>query len=300
MLSSSAVFAANAAVSFSNLFIETVGLKSFMALSQNDAATRTQFTDKPTILYLRRERKDRHRIANVFDEAGIKIYTIERRTMFTPVWSMYTIDERREVATLHAGLMHRYFDLHCKPDIKHRDISLSFGASGLRRLFYLNDGAGYEWNTNSRFLERIVNPGCGDEEIRQRVARARQMRTMRFDFEILIDESLIDREVAIVTSYIAMLTQWGIGDCVDTRGPTVVYNTFQPLSAQSDRKDTVGVELKISDHDDSSFEDDLDFSSRPGPFRLLLESGSGTEQTSAGPAKLHHVTMQEQHLENEA
>lgn len=261
------MFSVNAAVSFSTLFVETVGLKSLLALSQNGSATQTAFTNTPTVMYLRRERTDRHHIANVFDEAGVKIYTIERRTMFTPVWSVLTVGERREIATLHAGLVNRYFDLHCKPDIRHREIQLSFGAAGATRQFHLNDGAGYEWNSSSRFLERVINPGGGDEEVRQRVAKARQMRTMRFDFEILIDETLVDREVAIITAYIAMLTQWGIGSYIDTRGPTLVGIPV----AKTAHLDPESHAVQLTYDDESSLSESLPESDPIAARRLMLE-----------------------------
>lgn len=222
MLSSSAVFTAHAAISFSTLFVESLGLRSFLGYSRDGAAQRTPFTDTPSVYYIRRERTDRHHVANVYDSSGVKLYTIERGTMFTPVWSIVSAEERKEIGTLHAGLLNRYFDFNNKTDLKHRDIGWSLGSNGATRQFHLNDGAAYEWRQGSRFLERIINPGGGDEEIHQRVAKARQLRTMRFDFEILVDETMIDRDVAIATAYISIMTQWGIGSYVDTRGPTVV------------------------------------------------------------------------------
>ncbi|KAF5096020.1 hypothetical protein D0Z00_002932 [Geotrichum galactomycetum] len=251
MLSSTAVFSVNAAISFSRLFLESFGLKPIMGIARDGAAQRTAFTDTPTIYYLRRERTDRHHIANIFDASGVKIYTIERRTVFTPVWSMLTVKERREVATLHAGLVNRYFDFNHKLDLSHRDIAWSFGPAGMTRQFHLNDGAAYEWRQGSRFLERVVNPGSGEEEIRQRVAKARQLRTMRFDFEILVDETMIDRDIVLVTAYIAMMTQWGIGSYVDTRGPTLLTRTLrydEPHQRQEEGSDQSRVEFEMPTH----------------------------------------------------
>lgn len=265
MLSSTAVFTVNALVSFSTLFIETAGLKSLLTLSQSDGATHTAFTTTPTVLYLRRERTDRHHIANVFDDSGVKIYTIERRTMFTPIWSVLTVGERREVATMHAGLLNRYFDMHCKPDIRHRDIPLKFGSTGATRQFHLNDGT-YEWNSASMFLERIVNPGAGDEEIRRRVAKVRQMRTMRFDFEVLVDESMVDKDVALVTAYISMLTQWGIGSYADTRGPTLVG---MPTADQATLEKPESHQVDMYYEEDSTFDAD-DSASEPIEVRRLM------------------------------
>ena len=276
MLSSSAVFAVNAAVSFTTLFTETTGLKSFLEFSRDGSAQRTQLTSSPTVLYLRRDRTDRHHIAKVYDAAGVEIYTIERRTMFTPVWSVLTVGDKREIATLHAGLMNRYFDFNCKPEIRHRNVILNFSATKVSRQFYLNDGAGYEWRNGSKYLERIVNPGSGDEEIRQRVAKVRQMRTMRFDFEILVDESMVDLEVALVTAYITMLTQWGIGSYVDTRGPTKVQHNSLPIFGVPYEPETHVVELTYDgESTDSIRGEPISDAGMEGSERLLLENGKG-------------------------
>ena len=251
MLSSTAVFSVNAAISFSRLFLESLGIKSIMNVARDGAAQRTAFTETPTVYYLRRERTDRHHIANIFDASGVKIYTIERRTVFTPVWSMLSVKERREVATLHAGLINRYFDFSHKLDLCHRDIAWSLGPEGMARRFHLNDGAAYEWRQGSRFLERVVNPGSGEEEIRQRVAKTRQLRTMRFDFEILVDETMIDRDIVLVTAYITMMTQWGIGSYVDTRGPTLLPHAIrydEPRQRMEEESDQTRSEFDMPTH----------------------------------------------------
>jgi hypothetical protein len=164
---------------------------------------------------------------------------------------MLTVKERREVATLHAGLVNRYFDFNHKLDLRHRDIAWSFGSAGLTRQFHLNDGAAYEWRQGSRFLERVVNPGSGEEEIRQRVAKAWQLRTMRFDFEILVDETMIDRDIVLVTAYIAMMTQWGIGSYVDTRGPTLLTRALrydEPHQRLEEGSNRSRVEFEMPNH----------------------------------------------------
>ncbi|VVT52993.1 uncharacterized protein SAPINGB_P003350 [Magnusiomyces paraingens] len=222
MLSSSAVFTLNLGVTMFGYGADATGLHSLTKFSSDAESQRNAFTNTPTVLYVRRDRSDRHRVANVFDSNGNKIYTFERRTMFSPIWSMYNAD-RLEVATVKVGIIHRSIDFHMKPEIKHREMALSLGYGGLSRMFYLNDGAPYEWSRASKYLERIVNPGGGSEEIRQRVAFVRLMRQLKFDFELLVDETEIDLEVALTTSYIAMNTLWGIGEQVETTGPTKVF-----------------------------------------------------------------------------
>jgi hypothetical protein len=71
-------------------------------------------------------------------------------------------------------------------------------------------------------LERIINPGGDDEEKRERVAKARLMRQFKFDYELLVDENKIDREVALATGFISMITHWGLGHKTYTNGPTMI------------------------------------------------------------------------------
>lgn len=272
MLSATAVFSVNAAISFGTLFAETLGLKSSsLVFSQkNGSATRTKFTNMPTVLYVRRERSDRHHVANVFDETGNKIYTIERRTMFTPVWSLLTASGRREVGTLHAGIMSRYFDLHEKPNIRHRELPFAFGPAAYSRQFHADGGAGFVWDSESMFLEQIANPGCGEEEIRTRVAKVRQLRTMRFDYELLIDEMLVDREVALVTAYISMLTQWGIGSIVDTSGPTMVDSRMVAVSNGLHRSEVHAVKLICDTTDISIFSQEEEEEEEEEPSEVMM------------------------------
>ena len=93
---------------------------------------------------------------------------------------------------------------------------------GIHRKFHLNDGASYEWSRSSKYLERIINPGGDDEEKHERVAKARLMRQFKFDYELLVDENKIDREVALATGFISMITHWGLGHKTYTRGPTMI------------------------------------------------------------------------------
>lgn len=220
MFSSSAVFSLNLGITTFSYAADAFGLHSLTKFSTDSESQRNAFTVTPTVLYVRRERSDRHRIANVFDSDGNKIYTFERRTSFSPIWSMYNTDQRLEVATVRIGILHRGVDYHMKPDLKHREMALSLGYGGLSRTFHMNDGAPYEWSRASKYLERVINPGGGSEEIRQRVAQVRLMRQLKFDFELLVDESEIDLEVALTTGFIAMNTLWGIGEQVETTGPT--------------------------------------------------------------------------------
>ena len=83
-------------------------------LSSHASAEHIPFTGEPTALYVRRERKDRNRVANVFDGNGQKVFTIERKTMLSHIWSVLEFPSRREIATIFTGLARRYVDFHNK------------------------------------------------------------------------------------------------------------------------------------------------------------------------------------------
>lgn len=212
----------NVAFTAGSVVADTFGVRALLEFNRYGTATVAPLpTQNLKAYYIRRNRRDRNRMVNVFSGDGQLVYTIERKTQFSTVWSVLSTD-RREVATVNAGLFNRCFDFHNKPEVQHRDLLAETGLTGIYRKFYLADGAAYEWSRTSGFLERIVNPGGGDEEIRQRVAKARLMRQFRFDYELVVDENAIDADVAIVTGFITMLCSWGLGNSTTTRGPTYI------------------------------------------------------------------------------
>ncbi|KAG5366772.1 hypothetical protein CJU89_1213 [Yarrowia sp. B02] len=212
----------NVAFTAGSVVADTFGVRALLEFNRYGTATVAPLpTQNLKCYYIRRNRRDRSRMVNVFAGNGQLVYTIERKTQLSTVWSVLSTD-RREVATVNAGLFNRCFDFHNKPEVQHRDLLAETGITGIYRKFYLADGAAYEWSRTSGFLERIVNPGGGDEEIRQRVAKARLMRQFRFDYELVVDENAIDADVAIVTGFITMLCSWGLGNSTATRGPTYI------------------------------------------------------------------------------
>lgn len=212
----------NVAFTAGSVVADTLGVRALLEFNRYGTATVAPLPkDNLKAYYIRRNRRDRSRMVNVFSGDGALVYTIERKTQTSTVWSVLT-PSRREIATINAGLFNRCFDFHNKPDIQHRNLIAETGLTGIFRKFYLADGAAYEWSRTSGFLERIVNPGGGDEEVRQRVAKARLMRQFRFDYEIVVDESAVDADVAIVTGFITMLCSWGLGNSTSTRGPTYI------------------------------------------------------------------------------
>ncbi|AOW05109.1 hypothetical protein B0I72DRAFT_137329 [Yarrowia lipolytica] len=221
----------NVAFTAGSVVADTFGIRALLEFNRYGTATVAPLpTQNLKAYYIRRNRRDRNRMVNVFAGNGQLVYTIERKTQFSTVWSVLSTD-RREVATVNAGLFNRCFDFHNKPEVQHRDLLAETGLTGIYRKFYLADGAAYEWSRSSGFLERIVNPGGGDEEIRQRVAKARLMRQFRFDYELVVDESGIDADVAIVTGFITMLCSWGLGNSTATRGPTYIPGNPGPNPA---------------------------------------------------------------------
>lgn len=201
--------------------LEHLGIKDLLEL-HSSSATIAPLTEYPTPFFIRQDRKDRLKKMKVFTVRGVQVYTIERLSTFHPVWTMLTFPERKEVATINAGFTSRLVDFHNKPGMSHRDITVDVGLNGRFRSFYTTDGAKYSWARGSKFLEKVINPGGGTEEYRQRVAKVKLMRQFKFDFEVLVDEDLIDKEVALSTAFVSMLTQWGVGDVTDTIGPTYI------------------------------------------------------------------------------
>jgi hypothetical protein len=221
-MSGTVVTAANGVTSVVSYVIDALQLRPLITGGIN--ANQVPLTDDPCGLYVRRDRKNRHRQINVFDHNGIKCYTIERWTQFSPIWRLLEFPSRREIATIHASLGTRTIDFHNKKGLQHRVLKHKLGKLGRR--FYLTDGALYGWSRSGKYLEKIINPGGGDEEVHERLAKARLMRQFRFDYELLYDPNKIDREIALATGFVSMITEWGLGAKIETRGPTVMRKAF--------------------------------------------------------------------------
>ncbi|CAH2352956.1 hypothetical protein CLIB1423_08S04676 [[Candida] railenensis] len=234
--------------------LEQAGMKDLLNINSS-AATTVPLSQYPTPFFVRQDRKDKQKKVKVFGANGVQVYTIERLSQFHPVWTMLTFPERREVATINVGFTSRSVDFHNKPGMSHRDISVDFGWAGRFRSFYTTDGAKYSWVRGTKFLEKISNPNGGIEEVRQRVAKVKLMRQFKFDFEVLVDEALIDREVALATAFVSMFTQWGVGDATDTIGPTFIGSKpeLEETQSKSDRNDIVVV-IQGNEDDEISVE----------------------------------------------
>lgn len=221
VIQAGAVHGLYTALTLSTYVLEHLRMKTLLDI-HTSSATVVPLDDHPIPFYVRSDRKDRQRNIKVFGNDGVQLYTIERLSAINPVWNMLTFPERREVATINAGVFSSSVDFHSKAGISHRDINADYGLRGGNRSFYTNDGAKYSWVRGSKFLEKVINPNSGLEEIRERVAKVKLMRQFKFDFEVLIDENKIDKEIALATAFSSMLTQWGVGEITDTVGPTFV------------------------------------------------------------------------------
>lgn len=179
-------------------------------------------TESPSQFFLRAALDFNMREVVIFDSKGVKLYSIERGLVFNPLWTMYSYPDRHPVATIVVALTFASVDFLNRVDYCHRRVLLDIGYSGAYKSFYLPDGAKYSWTTGLRCLEKVQSPHCGTEEVRVRVAKAKLMRQFRLDYEVLIDENLIGKEIALATSFISMLTQWGVGNAVAGVGPTYI------------------------------------------------------------------------------
>ncbi|ODQ80225.1 hypothetical protein BABINDRAFT_35852 [Babjeviella inositovora NRRL Y-12698] len=224
------VYAWSAGITLNTYIMQHLWLENLMDIHLYQANV-LPLTETPNAYFVRRDRFDRQRKVNVFAGDGTKVYTIERKSALNPVWMMYTFPQRREVATIRAGLFMRAVDWHNKAGLEHRAITNDSGLAGRYRSFYLSDGAKYSWTRGTKCLEKVINPNGGTEEMRSRIAKVKLLRQFKMDFEVLVDEAQIDREVVLATAFISMLTQWGYGDITETTGPTFVGGSKQLAGA---------------------------------------------------------------------
>lgn len=216
-----AVRCATIVLTTSTYILETLGLESIMSLRFSSPNV-TSMATHSTQYFVRQDRKDKQKRIRIFNGQGKEVYVIERLSALNPVWSLLTVPKRQEIATINTSFGNMSVDFHNKSGITHRSISNEIGFSGGYRSFYAADGVKYSWSTGTKFLERIINPNGGVEEIRERVAKVKLMRQFKVDFEVLVDSSKIDDDIVLATGFVSMLTQWGIGETTDTVGPTYI------------------------------------------------------------------------------
>lgn len=172
--------------------------------SRNSAATYTPLSTQCHQLFIRRDNGERDTVVNVFDFNGTRKYTFERNSSRSTPWIMYNAASREQVAAINIGLFQKSIDFLTKPGLRRRVLN-----GRITNSFYLNDGAQYVWTRSNRFLERVINPGGGSEEIHERIAQVNLLRRFRFDWELLVERHF-DVEVAAATAFVAMQTQWSL------------------------------------------------------------------------------------------
>ncbi|GMG39509.1 unnamed protein product [Ambrosiozyma monospora] len=223
-----AVYVQSSIITLATYFIQHAYLRERIDYHSTDANFIPLTPNKA--FYIRRDNKNRQKLINVFDQDGNKVYTIQRESSSNPVWSMLTYPSRREIVSIRAGFFLKAVDFHNKPGLQHRQINAESGHQGRLKTFYLNDGHKYAWTRGTKYLERFTNPGGNDEETRERLAKVRLLRQWKFDYEMTIDDTKVDPEVALATGFISMMTFWGVGDITETVGPTKLPEQPQPQS----------------------------------------------------------------------
>lgn len=235
-----AVHSLTCALTAGNFTLDLVGLKRVLGMRIYSGTT-VPLSALSFRYYLRADRKDALRVINIFDAQGNQVYSIERISSYNPVWSLFTYPQRREVATINTGFLARAVDFHNKPGMTHRDVTSEYGLGGCFQSFYVADGMKYSWSRSHKVLEKVLNPNQGTEEVRTQISKVRLMRQFKLDFEILVDESAIDREVVFSTAFVSILTQWGYGEITNTVGPTATNPAVEAPVEEKERQPLVVV-----------------------------------------------------------
>ncbi|KAK9446998.1 uncharacterized protein V1518DRAFT_422649 [Limtongia smithiae] len=180
----------------------------------------------------------RPHVYNVLSRDHDLQHTFERYK--TGVWMLYTYPDRTLVATIRFWRRIAVFGPNARghtiefhvgtasTELRRRKIRHTATAFDSYNVFYTADGAPYHWSTNTRKLERVVNDGGKDLEVRQTVCQAKPLRRHVPNYEFLIDSSVIDPIVVLCTGFISMKTQWKTTDC-----PVAQNVTELPSDARS-------------------------------------------------------------------
>lgn len=140
-----------------------------------------------------------------------KIYHMTRSRAVKGAYKMYEKNDELPIAAIRAGLRSNVML------IKTADLSeLELGwhvvdhvvdALDDYREFQLADGERYHWTFKGQFLERIRNPGQKEAEVRERVGSVK-LHPNRKGFDLFVNESIVNREMAICTALICYIEAW--------------------------------------------------------------------------------------------
>lgn len=217
-------------------------------------------TTTPQIFYLRRDTANPRTQINVFSPDGTKPYVYERQHRLSSHWRMSRADTSEPISVITLALTGSTFEFYAKPGLKKRKVATKLPLLPIGCRFYLNDGAMYQWDANTRYLERVINPGGGVEEKRQRLGHASLLRRFSFDWEIQIDPR-VDPEVALTTVLIPLLTEWPNSILDHTAGVRAV---LPPSSTNLNREFVDGIDPSLLVYSEPKSDLPKDFFNPPG------------------------------------
>lgn len=192
-------------------------------LSQGMCETRTR------MMYIQRDPLSPKDVINVLDENRSRIYSFERVKCKAPKktrrWRMVTAGHRAVVGEVGIALWKSWVEFPGKPDIGFRLVKKQRKCASKYLYFRYRQGepARYRWSRTSMALDRVTalaSDPC--QESKQRVAFVRKLKTPKklellkrkgkgsesVDYEVMYDETYLDRELFIATAFVAMMTQW--------------------------------------------------------------------------------------------
>ncbi|KAK9457096.1 hypothetical protein V1511DRAFT_143522 [Dipodascopsis uninucleata] len=167
-----------------------------------------------TTCTLRPQFRLNNKVLNVFSRTGSKNFRFVRHQPSPESCGMtYSLLDARTghpISTIHSEGLKSDILFHATDDMLRNlgviSIRHVVDARDHYRMFILPDGNTYQWTGRDHFLERVVDRGTPDSEIRERIAVARRIGTRIW--EIKYDERKIAPEIVFSTVLISILDQW--------------------------------------------------------------------------------------------
>ncbi|KAK9476326.1 hypothetical protein V1514DRAFT_322208 [Lipomyces japonicus] len=156
----------------------------------------------------------RKHVYNILSPSDAILYTVEKVTRGTYI--IFSYPDRRPQATIELtrwdkpfGRARRYsvIQFHVG-NLSIRKVRRKHTPFDWYNVFYTADGAPYHWAKKTRKLERVINYGGKNEEIRQTVAQVRPLRRGCHEWELLINEEKVSAIAALATAFIGIKQQW--------------------------------------------------------------------------------------------
>ena len=177
-----------------------------------------QMGDAPTKFTIRKEFGTGSKIFAVFDEQNQhsysdKIYHMTRSRAVKGAYKMYEspVDNEKPIATIRAGirsnvLLFKTAD-NSELELGWHVVDHVVDALDDYRTFHLSDGHIYQWTFKGKFLERVINYGQKEAEVRERVGYVRTLPS-KAGFDLYVNETIVPREMAITTALICYIEAW--------------------------------------------------------------------------------------------